>query len=143
MVSSIKSFNHRKVKQTATRNSIIKGDFPVNENLRELAIFKFNRFLSFFLVLTILAAMISYSMVIAKESILTKIHKKTNEVNFENIELQNKVDYAKSLYNINDKITKINFLKKADKVLEVKASSLGSVVEKNIDKIELQPILGY
>ncbi len=59
--------------------------------------------------------------VISRESVVQNIHTKTNKIYYENIELQNKVDNLRSFYAIDNKVSKINFLKKADKVIEVKA----------------------
>lgn len=143
MVSSMKSAVNRKVNYNAVQTPIIEGHFPSHVNYRELQVFKFNRFLSFALGITILVSMISYSMVVAKESAVITAHNRTHEINFENIELQNKVDHTKSFYNMNEKIAKIGFLKKADKVLEVKESALILNLNQNADKISVKSIPGY
>jgi len=130
-------------KQINNSSSIVQAHFPENENLKDIAIFKFNRFVSFILVAFIITSMVSYSMVIAKDNAIVSIHNKINDMNFENIDLQNKVDYARSFYNINDKIEKANFLKKPDKIWEVNNLSLIPKVEKNNNKIEIKPISGY
>lgn len=143
MVSSIKAAAYKKVKQSPMQNPIIRADFPVYEDVKQLPVFKFNRFLSCVLVLSVFVSVVSYSMVIAKENAIVAYHNKANEVNYDNIELKNKVDYAKSFYNVNNKVTKINFLRKADKVLEVKAIASNPVVVNNSDKVEVQPISGY
>ena len=54
--------------------------------------------------------MVSYSMVVAKENTVLPICIiKPTMLNFENIDLQNKVDYVKSFNNINDKVVKVEF----------------------------------
>jgi hypothetical protein len=143
MVSSIKNVAYKKAKQSPMQNPIIRADFPVYEDVRQLPVFKFNRFLSCVLGVSVLISVVSYSMVIAKENAIISYHNKANEVNFDNIELQNRVDYARSFYNVNEKITKINFLKKPDKVLEVKAVTPNPVIVSKSDKVEIQPISGY
>lgn len=143
MVSSIKVNPYKEAKQYNLGNSIVKGNFPKHENLKGISIFKFTNFLSCVLVLSVLSSMISYSMIISKENALALIHNKTNEVNFDNLELQNKVDYAKSFYNINNKIAKVNFLKKADNILEVKGTNSIPVTVKDKDNVEIKPISGY
>jgi|GEM_PF-1632669 len=143
MVSSIKSAAYKKAKQSPMHNPIIRADFPVYEDVRQLPVFKFNRFLSCVLGVSILISVVSYSMVIAKENAIIAYHNKANDVNYDNIELQNKVDYARSFYNVNDKITKIHFLTKAEKVLEVKAVTTNPVIVNKSEKVEVQPISGY
>jgi len=143
MVSSMKTAAYKKVKQSPMQNPIIRADFPVYEDVKQLPVFKFNRLLSCVLGVSILISIVSYSMVIAKENAIIAYHNKANDVNYDNIELQNKVDSARSFYNVNEKITKINFLKKPDKVLEVKAITPSPVVVNKSDKVEVQPISGY
>lgn len=144
MVSSIKSDINKKNKiYNSAQNPIVRGEFPRHDNLREVALFRFNRFLSTMLVLSAVASMVSYSMVVAKENSLTSVHNSTNEINFENIELQNKVDYARSFYNINNKVARVNFLKKAETVLEVKSVSTAPIMEKNKENLEIQAVAGY
>lgn len=143
MVSSMKAAAYKKIKQSPMQNPIIRADFPVYEDVKQLPVFKFNRFLSCVLGVSILISVVSYSMVIAKENAIIAYHNQANDVNYDNIELQNKVDYARSFYNVNEKIAKVSFLKKPDKVLEVKAITPAPVVVSSTDKVEVQPISGY
>lgn len=144
MVSSIKTNSYKKANQQYNaQNPIVMGDFPKYNNAREVSLFKFNRFLSSLLVLSALISMVSYSMVVAKENVLTGIHNKTNDLNLENIELQNRVDNAKSFYTINDRVASVNFLTKPESVMEVKSTNLIPVIEKNKNNIEIQPVSGY
>jgi hypothetical protein len=143
MVSSLKSAAYKKINPEIKQDTIVKGNFPVYEDFRNLAIFKFNRLLSFSLAGCILVTMVSYSMVVAKENQIAQVHSKTNEINFENIDLQNKVDYVKSFYNVNDKIAKISFLKKADKIIEVEAASASLKKNNNDLKIDVRPVPGF
>jgi hypothetical protein len=139
----MKAAAYKKAQQSPMQNPIIRADFPIYEDVKQLPVFKFNRFLSCILVLSIFISIVSYSMVIAKENAIVAYHNKANDVNYDNIELKNKVDYAKSFYNVNNKINKISFLKKADKVMEVKAVTTNPVIVNNSDKVEVQPISGY
>jgi len=141
MVSSVRTY--KKASQYSEANPIIRGHFPKNQNSKEIAIFRLNRFLGCVLALSMAASMVSYTMVIAKESTLADIHTKTNDINFENIELQNKADYAKSFYNINDKIVKAHYLQKADSVLEVNGKNTTPVAVNNKEEIKVQPVSGY
>lgn len=143
MVSSLKYNTYKKAKDSYAQNPIVRGDFPIYEDIKELPVFKFNRFLSSLVLTALVVSMVSYSMVAAKESAVSAIHSKTNEINYENIDLQNKVELAKSLNNINNKIQKVDYLKKADKVLEVKAFATTPIVKKDLDKTKIQPVSGY
>ncbi len=101
-------------------NSVIKGKFPGQASVyKKPAVLKLNSMLAVALIPAVIISMISYLGVIAKESKVKDLHLVTNKINYENIELQNKVDYLKSFYTIDDKVQKIDFLKKADRVLEV------------------------
>ena len=115
----------KKKKVAAIPNkSIISRKFPPHSTIyKKPVVFKINIILAFILLTAIILAMISYMVVISKENSIKKFHFTTNKINYENIELQNKVDYLKSFYIINTKVQKIPFLKKADKVLEVKAKN--------------------
>ncbi len=143
MVSSLKTAAYRKINPEVKQDTLVKGNFPIYEDFRNLAIFKFNRLLSFALAICILISMVSYSMVVAKENQIAQMHSKTNEINYENLDLQNKVDYVKSFYNVNDKITKISFLKKAEKIIEVQASSSALKKNDNDLKIDVRPVPGF
>lgn len=142
MVATLRSEIYGK-RQINNSNAIINTHFQENENLKDVAIFKFNRFVSFILISFIMTSMVSYSMVIAKENAIISVHNKINDINFENIDLQNKVDYARSFYNINSKVEKANFLKKPDKIWEVSNSGLIPKIKKNNNEIKIKPISGY
>lgn len=147
MVSSVRSIAYKhnnNINNAPVHNPIVRGNFTAqNENLKELSIFRFNRFLSFSLLATIVISMISYSIVVAKENQIIAAHNRTNEISYENIELQNKVDYARSYYNVNDKVSKVSFLQKPEKVLEVNAVPANIVIGKNKEITEIKPIAGY
>ena len=122
---------------------IVEGNFPTFEDFKELAIFKFNRFLITLLIFAIIATMVSYSTVIAKETSLTSLHKDITDLNYENIELQNKVDYVKSFYNVDKKVSATNILKKPDDVMEVQAVIPNVAASPEKQKLELKTVLGY
>lgn len=144
MVSSLKTIQTKRPKQLYTQNPMIKGDFPSQKkNLGELSVFMLNRFLGVSLIVTILASMMSYFLVVSKENAVISIHNKTNELNMENIELQNKVEQAKSYYNINYKVSKVDFLKKPDKIMEVTALASVPEKKKTTERLESKPVLGF
>lgn len=144
MVSSLKTINNKKYKHEYTHNPMVKGNFPKHEkNLSELSLFMLNRFLSFSLVIAVFLTMISYFLVVSKEKAVISVHNSTNEINMQNIELQNQVEQAKSYYNINHKVSQVDFLKKPDKVLEVKALAQASQKKKVIERLEIKPVSGF
>lgn len=104
------------------KRSVIKGDFSSYKiNYREMRIYKFNKFLAFLLLLFVVIAIIMAITVVFRGNTARELHNKTVKINYENTELQNKVDNMKSFYSIDTKVSKIDFLKKADRVIEVKA----------------------
>lgn len=144
MVSSIRTDNiYKKNKLNVNNNRVINVNFPVNNDFKALFVLKLNVFLGFLLIASIFVSMISYSMVIAKENKLASINTRTSELSYENLDLQNKVDNAKSLYTINEKAEKINFLKKADKIMEVKNLMPVISTKRHNREIKIQPVLGY
>ena len=79
--------------------------------------------------------------VVTRESVVKDLHFKTNKIYYENIDLQNSVDNLKSFYAIDNQVSKINFLKKADKVIEVKAvDNITPTIKNLIDKHNLKQV---
>ncbi len=122
IMGAVNIFGQRQGKQGLSKKSVIKGDFSSYKiNYREFRIYKFNKFLAFCLILLAVLSTTSYMAVVSREAIVKDIHINTNRLYYENIDLQNNVDNLKSFYEIDNKVSKINFLKKPDKVIEVKA----------------------
>ena len=120
-MGAVNIFGQKPKKNGLSKKSVIKGDFSSYKiNYRELKIYKFNKFLGFCLLILAFLSVASYMATVSREFIVKDIHTKTNQIYYENIDLQNKVDNLKSFYAIDNKVSKINFLKKADKVIEVK-----------------------
>lgn len=145
MISPTKTASDKKNNnKNYNQSPIVKGKFPRFKHAKNQSLFKFNFFLSSSLLIAIITSMISYSIVIAKENHIIAIHNKTNDLNYENIELQNQVDYARSFYNINNKVAKVSFLKKADKVIEVKpVTSLIPTIQETKDEGKIKTVSGY
>ena len=100
--------------------SILKGSFPSQSSIYPTPkIFKINFILAFSLIIAVILSMVSYLGIIAKDNEVKNLHFSTNKINYENMDLQNRVDYMKSFYALDNKVKKIDFLKKADKVMEV------------------------
>lgn len=118
------------------QNPIIDGYFPTHKTYKEMAIARINRTLCVFLAFFIMLSAVSYYFVTANEITLNKYRKQTLALNDENVELQNKLDYLKSYYNVDKAMQKQHLLQKANNVIEVKASPATAPVSKNaIEKV--------
>jgi hypothetical protein len=105
---------------------IIKGCFPQYKTYEELAISKVNKTLCIILGIFVLFSLISYYFVTSNEMTLNKLRKETIALNDENADLQNKLDYLKSYYNVDKTMKSKNLLHKAKDVIEVQESKSSS-----------------
>lgn len=105
-------------------NQIISGYFLNEKSYKEMIIQRVNNFLYAVLVLLVLFCLICYYFVSCKEVQLNQISRETLELNYENDELQNKVDSLQSYYNIDKAVSKTNILERARHVVEVDAIDL-------------------
>ncbi|GEM_PF-4531364 len=138
-MGAVNIFGQRPRKSGLSKRSVIKGDFSSYKiNHKELRIFKLNKFMSFCLLIFVVLSMASYIIVISKEAVIKDIHTKTTGLFYENIDLQNKVDNLKSFYTIDNQVSKVNFLQKADKIIEVnnvkKPAKIKHIFNKNNTK---------
>lgn len=111
----------------ATNNQIISGYFLNEKSYKEMIVQRVNNFLCGILGFLVLFCMICYYFVSCKEVQLNKISRETLELNYENEELQNKVDTLQSYYNIDKAVSKTNILERAQHVVEVDAIALPAV----------------
>ena len=102
-------------------NQIISGYFVNEKSYKEIIIQRFNNFLYCLLATLVIFCFIGYYFVSCKEVQLNNISRETLELNYENDELQNKLDGLQSYYNIDKAITKANILERAQNVIEVSA----------------------
>lgn len=123
-------YNHA-VQQNNAATPIINGYFPTQKTYKEMAITRVNRTLCVFLLFVILVSAVSYYFVTANEITLNKYRKQTLALNDENVELQNKLDYLKSYYNVDKAMQKQHLLQKANTVIEVKATPATAPVNSN------------
>ena len=105
-------------------NQIISGYFLNEKPYKEMIISRVNNFLYGLLGFLVLFCLVSYYFVSCKEVQLNQISRATLELNYENEELQNKVDSLQSYYNIDKAVSKTNILERAKQVVEVDAASL-------------------
>mgnify|MGYP004523222935 CR=1 FL=1 len=123
---------------------IISGYFLNEKSYKELIIARVNNFLYIVLGVLITFCLICYYFVSCKEVQLNQISRTTLELNFENDELQNKVDSLQSYYNIDKAVSKTNILERAQKVVEINAIDTPKVnFNKNSENKSQSIIVGY
>ena len=108
-------------------NQIISGYFLNEKSYKEVVVQRVNTILCGILIFLVLFCFVCYYFVISKEVQLNKISRETLELNYENDELQNKVDTLQSYYNIDKAVSKSNILERAKHVVEVDAIALPNV----------------
>ena len=112
----------------ASENSqIISGYFLNEKSYKEMIVQRVNNFLYGVLAFLVLFCLVCYYFVSCKEVQLNKISRETLELNYENDELQNKVDSLQSYYNIDKAVSRTNILERAKHVVEVDAIALPDV----------------
>ena len=140
----LKEYSYQTSDRQLEYRHVVNGNFPTFENVKDLAVIKFNRLLGVFLAVSIFISMVSYSSVVAQEGKITDMHKNIIEKNYENIELQNQVDYLKSFYNIDRKVSGASSLQKPEKVLEVSDVNSAAVVNNvNQPELKIDSTIGY
>lgn len=110
--------------QNIDNNQIISGYFLNEKSYKEMIIQRVNNFLYAVLFLLVIFCFVCYYFVSCKEVQLNKIARETLELNYENEELQNKLDSLQSYYNIDKAVSKANILERARHVVEVDAIDL-------------------
>ena len=108
-------------------SQIISGYFLNEKSYKEMIIQRVNNFLYVALGVLVLFCVVCYYFVSCKEVQLNQISRETLELNYENDELQNKVDSLQSYYNIDKAVSKTNILERARQVVEVDAIALPNV----------------
>ena len=108
-------------------SQIISGYFLNEKPYKELIIQRVNNFLYAVLGFLVLFCFVCYYLVSCKEVQLNQISRETLELNYENDELQNKVDSLQSYYNIDKAVQKTNILERAKEVVEVDAVDLADI----------------
>ena len=120
-----KSHSNEVTNPIATDNSqIISGYFVNEKSYKEMIVQRVNNFLYGVLIFLVVFCLVCYYFVSCKEVQLNQISRETLELNYENDELQNKVDSLQSYYNIDKAVSKTNILERARHVVEVDAIAL-------------------
>ena len=114
-------------------NQIISGYFVKEKSYRELVIARVNTFLCALLGFLVMVCLVSYYFVTMGEVSLNQIRKETLALNYENEDLQNKLDNLQSYYNVDMAVAKSNILQRATKVVELSAAQIPNVNFENRD----------
>lgn len=124
---------NRQISSTNRNNQIISGYFTKEKSYKEMAIARVNTFLCVLLGFLVLVCLVSYYFVTMGEVSLNQIRKETLALNYENEDLQNKLDNLQSYYNVDMAVAKSNMLQRATKVVELSAAKIPSVRFENQD----------
>ena len=117
-------------------NQIISGYFVKEKSYKEMVIARVNTFLCALLGFLVLVCLVSYYFVTISEVKLNKIRKETLALNYENEDLQNKLDNLQACYNVDTAGAKSNMLQRATKVVELSAAKIPSVRFENQDSAQ-------
>ena len=114
------------VKQ-AGESQIISGYFLQEKSYKEMVVARVNKALCSILAFLVVVCLVSYYFVTMGEVKLNQIRKETLTLNYENEDLQNKLDNLQSYYNVDRAVAKSNILQRATKVVELSAAQIPSV----------------
>lgn len=119
--------NNRNVQQ----NQIISGYFIKEKSYKEMVIARINNFLCGVLTLLVLVCLVSYYYVINGEITLNQIRKETLAINYENEDMQHRLDILQSFSNVDKQVTRTKILQTAKQVMELSAANLPNVKYEN------------
>lgn len=112
-----KTFLDKSVQKLAV-NSIIEGNFPKENVVRQMAIKRINKMLCILISTLIAVVVVSYYFVLSCEMKLNDLSRQTVILNNENSDLQNQLDRLKSFNNVDKTFQQNNMLKRAKQVIE-------------------------
>ena len=96
-----------------------------------MVIARINNFLCGVLTLLVLVCLVSYYYVINGEIQLNQIRKETLAINYENEDMQHKLDILQSFSNVDKQVTRTKILQTAKQVMELSAANLPNVKYEN------------
>lgn len=120
-----KTFLDKSVQKLAV-NSIIEGNFPKENVVRQMAIKRVNKMLGIILSVLIAVVILSYYFVITCEIKLNDLSRQTIVLNNENEELQNRLDSLKSFNNVDKTLQANNMLQRAGQVIETQEVTINT-----------------
>ncbi len=125
------SRNKKQDNRNAQQNQIISGYFIKEKSYKEMVIARINNFLCVVLTLLVLVCLVSYYYVINGEIQLNQIRKETLAINYENEDMQHKLDILQSFSNVDKQVTRTKILQTAKQVMELSAANLPNVKYEN------------
>ncbi len=126
-ISSNKKQDSRNVQQ----NQIISGYFIKEKSYKEMVIARINNFLCGVLALLVMVCLVSYYYVINGEIQLNQIRKETLAINYENEDMQHKLDILQSFSNVDKQVARTKILQTAKQVMELSAANVPSIKYEN------------
>lgn len=133
--SPLSKFKKLKAKNNVPQETqIISGYFIKEKSYKEMVISRINNFLCCILALLVMVCLASYYFVINGEIQLNQIRKETLALNYENEEMQNKLDILQSYTNVDRQVAKTRILQRAKQVMELSAANLPDVDFDNKNK---------
>lgn len=115
----------------AQQNPVISGYFVREKSYKEIIISRINTALCGILAFLVLVCLVSYYFVVVNEIELRKLSKETIALNYDNADMQNKLDNLQSFSNVDMQVSRLNILQRAKQVIELSAADLPDV---NFDK---------
>ena len=129
-----------KTSEQNQQNQIISGYFVKEKSYKEMVIARVNNFLCGVLALLVMVCLVSYYYVINGEIQLNKIRKETLAINYENEDMQHRLDILQSFSNVDRQVTKTKILQTAKQVMELSAANLPNV---NYENKNISPVPGW
>ena len=128
----------------ASQNPVISGYFVREKSYKEIVISRINAFLCCLLAFLVLVCLVSYYFVVDSELQLRKLSKETITLNYDNVDMQNRLDNLQSLSNVEKQVSRLNVLQRAKQVIELPAANLPSVdFDKTPNSSAVNRFLGY
>jgi hypothetical protein len=125
-------------------NHIISGYFINQQSYKQMVIERINACLYCILGILIVTCLVGYYFVTISEVKLNKIQKETLTLNYENEELQNRLDNLQSYYNVDKTVSRTNMLQRAREIMELPAQTPPDIkIEKNIRNYMPSWSMGY
>ena len=113
--------------QERVQGSVISGYFVQEKTYREIMISRVNTALCIILAVLVAICLVSYYFVVVHEVAIQKLNKETIALNYDNQDMQNKLDRMQSLSNVDMQVSKSNILKRAKEVIELPLKGVPSV----------------
>ena len=113
--------------KSAYTNPVISGYFVKEKSYKEIIISRINTALCGILACLVILCLASYYFVVKSEIELRKLSKETIALNYDNSDMQNKLDNLQSFSNVDMQVSKLNMLQRAKQVIELSAADLPAV----------------